>query len=135
MHAAGTAEVIATHLGDPVALALAHDQMTQARVTPWYRNTVTFDRARKEEIDASIEGRPAAQPASPMAQFSQAFGLAMLHDPDVFRDVMEFISMNSLPEQVFARPGFGDRVAAAAAGHQAFAAPGPSRQDLLQALA
>lgn len=135
MHAAGTAEVIASHLGDPVALALAYDQMTQARVTPWYRNTVAFDRARKEEIDASIEGRPAAPPSGPMAQFSQAFGVAMLYDPDVFRDVMEFLSMNSLPEQVFARPGFSDRVAAAAAGHQAFAAPGPCRQDLLQALA
>jgi 2-polyprenyl-6-methoxyphenol hydroxylase-like FAD-dependent oxidoreductase len=135
MHATGTAEVIADHLGDPVTLALAHDQMTQARVTPWYRNTVAFDRARKEQIDASIEGRPAAEPAGPMAQFSQAFGVAMLYDPDVFRGVMEFLSMNSLPGQVFARPGFGDRVAAVAGDHEAFAPPGPSRSDLLKVLA
>lgn len=40
MHAAGTAEVIANHLGDLVTLALEHDQMTQARVTPWYQHTV-----------------------------------------------------------------------------------------------
>jgi hypothetical protein len=135
MHAAGTAEVIASHLGDPVTLALEHDQMTQARVTPWYQNTVMFDRARKEEIDASIEGRPAPQPPGSMAQFQQAFGVAMLYDPDVFRGMMEFISMMALPEQVFARPGFGDRVAAAAGGHDAFAPPGPSRPDLLRALA
>jgi hypothetical protein len=69
------------------------------------------------------------------AMFRQAFGVAMLYDPDVFRDMMEFISMMALPEQVFTRPGFGDRVAAAADGHEAFAPPGPSRSDLLRALA
>lgn len=135
MHAAGTAEVIAGQLGDPVALALEHDQMTQARVTPWYHDTVTFDRARKAEIDASIEGRPAPEPTGPMAQVQQAFGTAMLYDPDVFRGMMEFISVMALPEQVFTRDGFGDRVAAAAEGHEAFAAPGPSRHDLLKTLA
>jgi hypothetical protein len=70
-----------------------------------------------------------------MAQFQQAFGVAMLYDPDVFRGMMEFISMMALPEQVFARPGFADRVVAVADGHEAFAPPGPSRPDLLKALA
>jgi flavin-dependent dehydrogenase len=135
MHAAGTAEVINDHLGDPLALALAHDQMTQDRVTPWYQNTVAFDRARKEQIDASIEGRPAQESTGPGTEFQQAFGVAMLYDPDVFRGLMEFISMMALPEQIFTRPGFGDRVAAAAEGHEAFAPPGPSRDELLKALA
>ena len=135
MHAAGTAEVINDHLGDPLALALAHDQMTQDRVTPWYQNTVTFDRARKEQIDASIEGRPAPEPTGPEAGFQQAFGVAMLYDPDVFRGMIEFISMQALPEEVFSRPGFGDRVMAAAEGQEAFAPPGPSRDELLKALA
>jgi 2-polyprenyl-6-methoxyphenol hydroxylase-like FAD-dependent oxidoreductase len=135
MHAAGTAEVVGSHLGDPVTLALEHDQMTQSRVTPWYRTTVTFDRARKEQIDASIEGRAAPGPTGPAAAFQQAFGTAMLYDPDVFRGMMEIIAMVALPEQVFTRPGFGDRVAAASEGHEAFAPPGPSRADLLKALA
>ena len=135
MHAAGTAEVIGGQLGDPVALAHAHDQMTQARVTPWYQNTVTFDRARKAEIDASIEGRPAPEPTGPAVMFQQAFGLAMLYDPDVFRGMMDIISMYALPEQVFARPGFAGRVAAAAEGNEPFAPPGPSRADLLKTLA
>ena len=55
---------------------------------PWYQNTVMFDRARKAEIDASIEGRPALQPPGPAAQFQQALGVAMLYDPDVFRGMM-----------------------------------------------
>jgi hypothetical protein len=135
MHAAGTAEVISDHLGDPVALALEHDHMTQARVTPWYQNTVTFDRARKEQIDASIEGRQAPEPTGPAVLFQQAFGVAMLYDPDVFRGMMEVISMYALPEQVFARPGFVGRITAAAEGNEAFAPPGPSRADLLKLLA
>jgi flavin-dependent dehydrogenase len=135
MHAAGTAEVVAKYLGDPVTLALEHDQMTQARLTPWYQNTVAFDRARKQEIDASIEGRPDPEPPGPMAQFQQAFEVAMLYDPDVFRGMMELIAMMALPEQVFSRPGFGERVAAAAVGKEGFAAPGPSRADLLKILA
>ena len=58
-----------------------------------------FDRARKNEIDASIEGRPALQPPGPLAQFRQAFGVAMLYDPDVFRGMMEIISMMALPDR------------------------------------
>ena len=50
MHAAGTAEVIRDHLGDPLALALAHDEMTQATVTPWYQNTIQLDRARRAQL-------------------------------------------------------------------------------------
>ena len=42
--------------------------------------------------------------------------------------------MLALPEQVFARPGFADR-SAAAGGTEPFTAPGPSRADLLAMLA
>jgi len=61
--------------------------------------------------------------------------VAMLYDPDVFRGMIEFISMQALPEEVFTRPGFGDRVTAAAEGREAFDPPGPSRDELLKALA
>src|SRR5581483_11938575 len=50
LHAAGTADVVSEHLGDPLALALAHDEMTQARITPWYQNTVELDRARLAQL-------------------------------------------------------------------------------------
>ncbi len=43
--------------------------------------------------------------------------------------------MMALPEQVFTRPGFGDRAAAIADGHEAFAPPGPPRPGLLKTLA
>jgi 2-polyprenyl-6-methoxyphenol hydroxylase-like FAD-dependent oxidoreductase len=135
MHAAGTAEVISNHLGDPVTLALQHDRMTQARVTPWYRNTVEFDRARKEQLDASVEGHRAPEPTDSAELFEREFGTAMLYDADIFRGMMEIISMYALPGEVFTRPGFVDAALAAAEGYEEFSPPGPSRADLLKTLA
>lgn len=136
MHAAGTADVVAQHLDEPLALAAAHDQMSLARVSPWYQATVGFDRARKAEIDAVIDGRPVPPPTGQAETlFQQAFGTAMLYDPDVFRGMMDIVSMHALPGEVFARPGFAARVAAAAEGHEPFVPPGPSRAELLGMLA
>lgn len=134
MQAAGTAEVIRDHLADPVALAYAHDEMSQERVTPWYRDTVRLDRARLEQIGAAIDGRPTPDGADEPASAESAFPVAMMYDADVFRAYVETMSMLALPAEIFARPGFTDRVMAAASGREALA-PGPSRADLLKVLA
>jgi 2-polyprenyl-6-methoxyphenol hydroxylase-like FAD-dependent oxidoreductase len=135
MHAAGTIDVVGRYLGDPLALAQAHDEMTQARIMPWYQNTVTLDRARLAQLDASA-GRPAARPeAGPGPDVLQKLPVAMLYDPDLFRAFLEIISMHMLPQQVLAMPGLADRVAAVAAGHEEFVMPGPSRADVLGILA
>ncbi|HEX6453139.1 MAG TPA: FAD-dependent oxidoreductase [Trebonia sp.] len=135
MQAAGTVEVIRDHLDDPVALAYAHDEMTQARVTPWYRDTVRLDRARLAQIDASIEGRPGSDEAGEQASAQSALLVAMMYDADVFRAYLEMISMLALPQEVLARPGLTDRIMAAADGRDALTLPGPSRADLLKMLA
>ncbi len=135
IHAVGTVEVIGNHLGDPVALAAEHDRMTEDQVIPWYRATVEFDRARKAQLDAAIDGTPAPQPTGPAELLQQASATAMLYDADIFRAMMEIITMQALPEQVFARPAFAGRVLAAAEGRDAFVPPGPSRAQLLGMLA
>ena len=135
IHAVGTVEVIGNHLGDPVALAAEHDRMTEDQVIPWYRATVEFDRARKAQLDAAIDGTPAPQPTGPAELLQQASATAMLYDADIFRAMMEIITMQALPEQVFARPAFAGRVLAAAEGREAFVPPGPSRAQLLGMLA
>ena len=125
---------------DPLALAAEHDRMSQARIMPWYRQTIQLDRARKAQIDASIAGRSASPgTAVPGDDGGDASGLAvmevaMLYDPDVFRAFLEIITVQALPEDIMARPGFSEHVAKAAAGRAAFAMPGPSRGDLLQSL-
>jgi flavin-dependent dehydrogenase len=121
MHAVGTAEVIAEHLGDPLVLAAEHDRMSQARIMPWYRQTIQLDRARKAQIDASIAGETAPPGmAAPGDDGRDASGLAemevaLLYDPDVFRAFLEITTMLALPEDIMARPGFGEHLAQAAA--------------------
>ena len=134
MHTAGTVDVVDQYLADPVALALAHDEMTQARITPWYQNTLAIDRARLAQLDAAA-GRPAARPARGAgAGVMRDLTVAMLYDPDMFRAFMEFVSMHALPQEVLARPGLADRIAAVAAGHEEAVIPGPTRADVLASL-
>ena len=135
MQAVGTVEVVRDHLGDPVAFALAHDQMIQDRVMPWYWNTVGLDRGRKAEMDAAINGQPAQRSDGRPASALESLFVAMLYDADIFRACIEFFSVLALPEQILARPGVSDRVTAIASERDALPAPGPSRSDLLRLLA
>jgi len=134
MHALGTAEVVRDHADDPLALALAHDAMTEARVTPWYRHTVALDRARAVQINAAIQGRSAPQRSGPPDPES-ALQVAMLHDAELFRAALEITSLLALPREVMARPGLADRIMAMAGRHEAAPPPGPSRDELLRLVA
>jgi 2-polyprenyl-6-methoxyphenol hydroxylase-like FAD-dependent oxidoreductase len=149
MHAAGTAGVIREHLGDPIALALAHDQMTQATVTPWYRNTIQMDRARRAQLHAAARGEPTAgatarrvpavpspapDSAEPAARLQRALPVAMLYDADVFRAFIEVVSLLALPQEVLSRPGIAERIMTVAAEHEEVVVPGPSRADVLNTL-
>ena len=57
----------------------------------------------------------------------------MGHDADVFRAAMDVISCLALPEEVMARPGIAERVAALANGDSPV--PGPDRESLLRLVA
>jgi flavin-dependent dehydrogenase len=135
MHALGVVEVVQQHLDDPFALTLAHDSMTETRVTPWYRNTVEIDRAQIARFNASIEGRPQPQPADPRARVAKAFSVAMMYDADLFRAANEIRSLLTLPQEVMARAGIVDRIMEVAGTHEAVNPPGPSREELLRMLA
>jgi flavin-dependent dehydrogenase len=110
MHAVGTAEVVRRHLGQPLALALAQDALTETCVAPWYRTGVELDRTRTTQIRAAIQGRPAPRPTGPL----QALPVAMTYDPSLFRAYLEIVSLLALPQEVLARPGLVDRIMAVA---------------------
>jgi 2-polyprenyl-6-methoxyphenol hydroxylase-like FAD-dependent oxidoreductase len=131
IHAVGTAEVVHEHLDDPLALALAQDAMTEARATPWYRDTVEYDRRRATQIAAAIEGREAPAPAGP----ADLLPVAMVYDPDLFRAYIDIRALLALPKEVMARPGLTDRIREIAAAHSPPAPRGPSREDVLRMLA
>jgi 2-polyprenyl-6-methoxyphenol hydroxylase-like FAD-dependent oxidoreductase len=135
MHALGTVEVVRQHPDNPLALTLAHDSMTETRVTPWYRNTIEIDRTRIARFNALIEGRPEPQPTDTRARIAKAFLVAMMYDADLFRASVEIRSLLALPQEVMARPGLVDRIMEVSGTHEAVMPPGPSRKELLQLLA
>jgi 2-polyprenyl-6-methoxyphenol hydroxylase-like FAD-dependent oxidoreductase len=135
-HAALTAEVVGEHLGDPLALTLAHHRLTAERLLPWYRFTVEADRVRAEQITAVVQGRPQppAAPPSPELTLLRKMVAGMSHDPDVFRAFLELTGLLATPAEIAARPGMSEHIDEAAAGHRPSTAPGPSRAEVLAML-
>ena len=141
LHAAITAETVGEHLGDPLALALAHHRKTSERLLPWYRNSAQIDQVRLAQISAAVDGH--LEPATgssgtgrpdPVAALMRNFAVGMNWDADVFRAYCEMVAMLALPGQILARPGMTEQINAAAAGRQLPRPPGPSRTELLALL-
>jgi 2-polyprenyl-6-methoxyphenol hydroxylase-like FAD-dependent oxidoreductase len=131
LHAAGTADVITEHLDDPLALALTHDAMTEAKILPWYHHTVSFDRDRSASVNAYIRGLDQPRPEDPSADLQRM----MAFDADLFRAGIEIYTLLALPEEVMSRPGIAERVKEMANTHQPMTPPGPTREELLRIVA
>ena len=99
-HAEITAEAVGEHLGDPLALALAHDRLTTERLLPWYRLTAQADRARLAQITAVVQGRPAERPAAPPGPdlaLMRDMTAGLTRDADVFRAFIEMYGLLATP--------------------------------------
>jgi 2-polyprenyl-6-methoxyphenol hydroxylase-like FAD-dependent oxidoreductase len=130
LHAQRLRDVVREGLDDPGAVVRRFDAVTEADVTPFYRNQIAADRSRVAEMDALRSG---IEPPPPDPQMA-AIGAAVLRDPDVFRGVIETVTCLGLPQEVFSRPGFMTKVSALAT-ETPFTAPGPDRAQLLDLLA
>ena len=106
MHAALLRRAAREHAGRPAALTARFASDTERELAPYHRATLATDRTRLAEIDALLAGSE-PPPPNPLVR-------AMLVDPDVFRGAVEIISCLALPQEVFARSGFAERVEAAA---------------------
>jgi flavin-dependent dehydrogenase len=134
IHAQRLRDVVRSSLGNPTEFAIEWDAVTEAELAPWYWNQLAADRARLDKIAAVREGRAAVvDTIPPLPPQFEAAAHAMFYDADVFRGVLETTGCLALPQEVFARPGFWDRVEAAAG--EPLAIPGPSREELLRLLA
>ena len=111
-----------TSLSDPVALAQRFDELTERDVLPFFRNQIAADRFRVAEMIAHREG---TEPPTP-DPFAAAFAAAVGRDPDVFRGAIESLGCLAFPQEIFARPGFAEKVQAAAAARQAPQPPRPT---------
>jgi hypothetical protein len=133
VHAAIRRQVVREHGDRPAELVSAFAAATETRLRPWYDSTVLVDRARMAEIIALRAGEAPRQSDSMGARIGRALGRAMSRDPDIFRSGLEISSCLSLPREVFSRPGFAERVFAAAEGAEPVSF-GPDREELLTLL-
>jgi 2-polyprenyl-6-methoxyphenol hydroxylase-like FAD-dependent oxidoreductase len=134
MQASRLRDVVRAHLDDPHRLAETWDRVTEAELTPWYRETVAEDRARMQEMSALREGRASAPPPGPR----QALMAAMMHDGDLFRAFLMSRGCLAPLSEILARPEIRERVEELAPAHQGPpppAFPGPTRQELLELVA
>jgi 2-polyprenyl-6-methoxyphenol hydroxylase-like FAD-dependent oxidoreductase len=134
MHAKCLREVVSSHLDDPLEFAQAWDAITEAKLTPWYRETVAEDRSRLSEIEALREGLEPPRPSDRSQVLRGALLTAMLHDPDLFRIFVESRSCLTPLNETFAQTGVPERILELAGKHERVPLPGPGREELLQLL-
>jgi len=134
LHAKCLREVIGSHLDDPAEFAQAWDAATEAKLTPWYRETVEEDADRLREIEALRNGVQPPPPSDRSAVLRGALSAAMLHDPDLFRAYLASRAVLTPLSETFSRDGVADRTLALADQHERLVLPGPSRADLLTLL-
>jgi 2-polyprenyl-6-methoxyphenol hydroxylase-like FAD-dependent oxidoreductase len=134
LHTRYLREVVGSHLDDPLEFARAWDATTEAKLTPWYRETVEEDRDRLHEIDALRNGLAPTPPSERAAVLRGALNTAALHDPDLFRAYLASRAVLTPLGETFAQDGVAERTLELAGEHERMALPGPSREDLLELL-
>jgi 2-polyprenyl-6-methoxyphenol hydroxylase-like FAD-dependent oxidoreductase len=134
LHVRALREVVRSHLDDPLEFAEAWDAATEARLTPWYRETVEEDRDRLREIDALREGLEPAPPSERPAVLRHALNTAAVFDPDLFRAYLDSRAVLKPLGQTFSEDGVAERTLEVAGENQRLQLPGPSREELMALL-
>jgi 2-polyprenyl-6-methoxyphenol hydroxylase-like FAD-dependent oxidoreductase len=121
-------------LEDPEKVVRRFDDATSAVVEPLYRATVAFDRHRLAELAGEMEGRP-YESDDPRWVLTKALAAAALMDPDALRLFLRTSLLLELPQQLFADPAVAQRVLSLGGGAPRYPLPGPSRDEVLSAIA
>jgi len=132
-HAVALRDTLREKAGDPVGLVARFDEVTEATLTPWFRDQYDRDRQRAADTQAVLDGRP-MPPPDPAKAKQTALLAAVAADPEVARGWFDTLACLALPAEVMQRPGMRERVAAYA-GRTPDPMPGPTRPDLLAAVA
>jgi 2-polyprenyl-6-methoxyphenol hydroxylase-like FAD-dependent oxidoreductase len=128
------ADVVRAHPDDPHGFAEAWDAVTEAQLTPWYRETVEEDRIRLNQIEALRHGLEARPAPGSMAWRLAALAAAMAHDPDAFRALVGNKGCLTLNREIFDDPSFVERILEIARASDPPPLPGPDRDQLLALL-
>jgi 2-polyprenyl-6-methoxyphenol hydroxylase-like FAD-dependent oxidoreductase len=135
MHAALLRDVIRDGKdADPWSLASTWYELTRTEAEPWYRSTLSYDRARLAEVDAIIAGKPFNSTNSEWT-IVKALEALSFEDPDFLRANLDVAMVLRRSDEVAGDPA----VKAVLSGERQIATDqpplGPSRDELLAALA
>ena len=131
MHVQRLRDVIRTHLDDPLEFANVWDAVTEAELTPWYRENLEEDRARIAEIEALRNGLEPEPPSTSSAALRQALLAAAPRDPDAFRAFLAWRCCLTLLRDTFANLEFVEHVLELARDSDRPPLAGPNRAQLL----
>ena len=127
-------DVVREHLDDPVQFAQAWDAVTEAELTPWYRETVEEDRDRFAEIEALRNGSPPEQSPGSSSRLRRALLATMARDPDLFRTFLAARCCLTPLQEAFADQDFAARITELARDSTPPPLAGPDRTQLLSVL-
>lgn len=134
VHVRRLREVIRTHLDHPLEFAQAWDAVTEAELTPWYRENVEEDRARIAEIEALRIGLEPEPPSTSSAALRRALLGAVPRDPDAFRAFLASQACLTPLRETFADPHFVEHVLKLGSDSGPPPPAGPDRAQLLELL-
>jgi 2-polyprenyl-6-methoxyphenol hydroxylase-like FAD-dependent oxidoreductase len=134
LHAQCLRDVVSSHIEDPLEFAREWDAVTEAELTPWYRETVEEDRERLREIEALRNGLEPPAPSGRTAILRDAMNTALLHDPELFRAFLASRAVLTPLGETFAKDGVAERTLELAGANERLAFPGPGREELLALL-
>jgi 2-polyprenyl-6-methoxyphenol hydroxylase-like FAD-dependent oxidoreductase len=123
-----------TDPADHDKLARRFDEVSMQVVEPLYRATAWNDQHRLAELAADAAGTP-YRTDDPRWPMSKALLAASLIDPDLARGYGSIAAFLATPDEVFGEPGVVDRVVALGMGAAQYPLPGPTRGELLAAIA
>ena len=136
MQAIATADAIANHGADPVAMAKEWQRATEEVCVPWHDATVQFDRVRGPEVEAIRMREPDPHdPNDMMVAGSRALDSARHYDAEVLHNFGDAMCCFALPMELMGRPGVFDKVLEVAMSNPPYATPGPDRDQLEELLA
>jgi 2-polyprenyl-6-methoxyphenol hydroxylase-like FAD-dependent oxidoreductase len=134
MHVQRLRDVVRTHLEDRREFAEVWDGVTEAQLTPWYRENVDEDRLRMSEIEALRNGREPDAPSTPSAVFRQALASAATRDPGALRVALDARACLTPLRDALAKPDLVARVLEIAQKCEPPPLAGPDRGQLLELL-
>jgi 2-polyprenyl-6-methoxyphenol hydroxylase-like FAD-dependent oxidoreductase len=134
MHVQRLRDVIRSHLDDPREFAEVWDAVTEAELTPWYRDNLEEDRLRLGEMEALRRGLEPPAPTTLSTALRQALFAAVPHDAEAFRAYLASRSCLTPVREVLAKPGFAEHVLKVACSHDCAPPAGPTRAQVLRLL-